>query len=84
MSRKPKLGTLDFNIFVDDDGLLNKQFGRYNSPEDGVHLGSKGIFRLSRIIAHKILGNPVDGRSFRDVVANFEPRPRRSVFQSCP
>ena len=85
-NNNPRIGTLDLNLFLDEGGLLNKHFSRFKSPEDGIHLGSNGIFRLSRIIAHKILGNPRDGRSYRDVAAlnsGFEPRPRRSVVQSC-
>ena len=46
-----------------------------------------GIFILSRLIANKILGSPADGRLYSDVAAansrKFEPRPRRSVVQSC-
>jgi hypothetical protein len=82
-----RIGTLDFNSFVDEDGLLNQQFCRYKKPDDPIHLGSNGIFKLSRAFAHKIFGSPVDGRSFSDVVnakarGRFSPRPRRSIFQS--
>ena len=50
-----RIGNLDFDSFVDEEGLLNKQFCRYKKPDDPIHLGSSGIFKLSRAIAHKIL-----------------------------
>ena len=81
-----RIGTLDFNSFLDKDGLLDQQFIRYKKPDDPIHLGSNGIFKLSRTIAHKIFGNPVDGRLFSAVakahLGRFSPRPRRSIRQS--
>ena len=81
-----RIGTLDFNSFLDKDGLLDQQFTRYKKPDDPIHLGSNGIFKLSRTIAHKIFGNPVDGRLFSAVakahLGRFSPRPRRSIRQS--
>ena len=81
----PRVGILDFSSFVDEEGLLNQQFCRYKKPNDPIHLGSNGIFKLSRTIAHKIFGSPVDGRSFSDVTnaqGRFSPRPHRAVVQS--
>ena len=84
----PRVGTLDFNSFLDSDRLLDKYFCRYRKQDDLIHLGSNGIFKLSRLIARKILGSPVDGRLYSDVVSapvnayKFTPRPRRSVVQS--
>ena len=80
-----RIGHFDFDSFVDDEGLLNQQFCRYKKPDDPIHLGSSGIFKLSRAIAHKILGSPVDGRLFSDVTKaqnRFSPHSRRSVIQS--
>ena len=80
-----RVSALDFDSFVDEEGLLNKQFCRFKRPDDPIHLGSSGIFKLSRAIAHKILGSPVDGRLFSDVTKAqniFSPRSRRSVVQS--
>ena len=84
--QNPRIGTLDFNSFVGSDGLLADTLGRYQDPGDAIHLGSTGIFRLSRLIAHKLQGNPTDGRSYSDVVQSkvgegqFKPRRRRSII----
>ena len=64
----PKIGCLDFNSFLNESGLLADQFGRFRDRTDAIHLGSTGIFTLSRIIIEKIRGNYVDGRAFSDVV----------------
>ena len=87
-NQNPRIGTLDFNTFVGSDGLLDNTLGRYQDQGDAIHLGSTGIFRLSRLIAHKLQGNPTDGRSYSDVVQSqvgsgtgqFKPRRRRSVI----
>ena len=65
----PRVGSLDFNCFLDDDNLLSESYGRYFDKTDAIHLGSSGIFRLSRIIANKIFQNPTDGRSYSNVVS---------------
>ena len=89
-NRNPYFGTLDFNSFVGSDGLLASTFGRYKDQGDAIHLGSTGIFRLSRMIVHKLLGNPTDGRLYNQVAASkvgtgirssqLQPRRRRSVI----
>ena len=64
----PRIGCLDFNNFLNESGVLANQYGRYHDKTDAIHLGSSGIFTLSRIIIEKIRGNIVDGRIFSDVV----------------
>ena len=68
--KNPQVGTLDFNMFVDSDGLLASALGRYQNQDDAIHLGSSGIFRLSRLIVHKIHGNPTDGRQYNHVAGS--------------
>ena len=64
----PKIGSLDFSGFLDDDmSLLDKRFCRYQKQGDPIHLGSTGIFTLASIIRAKV-NSPVDGRKYRDVV----------------
>ena len=86
----PRIGTLDFNSFVGSDSLLDSALGRYQDQTDAIHLGSTGIFRLSRLIANKLLSNPTDGRLYSQAAASkvgtgsntsqFQPRRRRSVI----
>jgi hypothetical protein len=64
----PRIGCLDFNNFLNESGILADQYGRYHDKTDAIHLGSSGIFTLSRIIIEKIRGNIVDGRIFSDVL----------------
>ena len=67
VDKNPRVGTLDFNEFVDEEGKLADQFGRFKDKGDAIHLGSTGIFRLSRLLVDKIQRNPIDGRLFSDV-----------------
>ena len=65
----PRIGCLDFNNFLDSEtGLLANQYGSFRDRSDAIHLGSSGIFTLSRVIVEKIRGNLVDGRLFSDVL----------------
>ena len=65
----PRIGCLDFNNFLDSEtGLLANQYGSFRDRSDAIHLGSSGIFTLSRIIVEKIRGNVVDGRLFSNVL----------------
>jgi alkylated DNA repair dioxygenase AlkB len=73
----PRIGCLDFNCFLDDSDLLADRFGRFHDKTDAIHLGSTGIFTLSRVIIEKIRGNLVDGRMFNDVVSSNIPSSRR-------
>ena len=75
---KPRIGCLDFNSFLDrETDLLANQFGSYKNTSDPIHLGSSGIFTLSRLIIEKIRRNAVDGRMWNDVVStNFTNYPR--------
>ena len=76
----PRVGCLDFNNFLDQEtDLLAKQFGRFRDPTDPIHLGSSGIFTLSRVIIEKIRGNLVDGRTWNAVVASNLPDLRDNV-----
>ena len=72
----PKVGCLDFNCFLDENELLSKQFGRFRDPSDPIHLGSSGIFTLSRLISEKVHSNPTDGRHFSHVLAGKVTIPR--------
>ena len=65
----PRIGCLDFNNFLDSEtGLLANQYGSFRDRSDAIHLGSSGIFTLSRVIVEKIRGNVVDGRLFSNVL----------------
>ncbi|KAL5271434.1 hypothetical protein ACHWQZ_G001915 [Mnemiopsis leidyi] len=72
-----KIGSLDFTGFLDSDlSLLDKRFCRFQKQGDPIHLGSTGIFTLASIIRAKV-NSHVDGRTYRDVVAQkFEPNQR--------
>ena len=73
----PRIGCLDFNNFLDiETGLLADQYGSFRDRTDAIHLGSSGIFTLSRVIVEKIRGNIVDGRLFTDIVG---PTSRRNT-----
>ena len=61
------IGTLDFSGFCDNNSVLADKFGRYFDKGDLIHLGSTGIFTLSRLIANKLSSNPVDGRLYNQV-----------------
>ena len=71
----PRVGTLHFKIFCKNN-VLSNIMGLYNKPDDMIHLGSTGIFTLSRLITNKIFKNPVDGRQFNHVVAGSMPNNR--------
>lgn len=64
----PRVGCLDFNCFLDESGLLASKFGRFHNTSDAIHLGSTGIFTLSRILTDKIRSSRVDGRAYNDVL----------------
>ena len=72
------IGSLDFSGFCDDQGLLDKRFGRYLASDDIIHLGSTGIFTLSRLIARKVFGSPADGRLYSQVASINQTNTRRS------
>ena len=70
------MGTLDFRCFVDElTGVLAKPMCRFNSPDDPIHLGSTGIFMLSRLMSGKILSHTVDSRAYSDVTGLTNRRP---------
>ncbi len=82
-SQTQQIGTLDFNSFVDSDGLLRSEYGRYFNKSDAIHLGSAGIYKLSRIIVDKIYMSPIDGRSYSKVTeSNISQSNRSRVFSS--
>ena len=60
-------GTLNFNCFCDSNGQLLDSMARYEQPENILHLGSTGIFTLSRLIKSKIFGHFTDGRRYSAV-----------------
>ncbi|KAL5266915.1 hypothetical protein ACHWQZ_G004079 [Mnemiopsis leidyi] len=74
----PRVGCLDFNCFLDESGILASKFGRFRNTSDAIHLGSTGIFTLSRIITDKIRSSRVDGRAYNDVVSFNPLNPRKS------
>ncbi len=79
----PSIGTLDFNCFCDKSNNLSEKFGRYLNQSDSIHLGSTGIFVLSRLIARKLFSNPVDGRLYRDI-ANLGVNNQAGISSSNP
>jgi alkylated DNA repair dioxygenase AlkB len=72
----PRIGSLDFNCFVDENNLLDKRFGRYRDQSDPIHLGSTGVFTLSRLIINKVRSSPSDGRQYSHVLAGKVTKPR--------
>lgn len=72
----PRVGTLDFNCFLDEQDMLAPKMCRYNS-DDPVHLGSTGIFTLSRLIINKVLLNPTDSRPYNLVASSGLLKNRR-------
>ncbi len=65
-----RIGSLDFDCFLDENGILAEKHGRFHDKSDAVHLGASGIFTLSRLIANKVLHNTVDGRSYNAVAGS--------------
>ena len=47
----------DFNEFCDGNGMLCNDLGVYGKPNDKLHLGSNGIFKLVTIIRKCVYGN---------------------------
>ena len=72
-----------FKKALDFDFRVNNLYSttRFHSKTDPIHLGSHGIFILSRLFANKVFGCPVDGRLFSDIVRSTSRHPRTS--QSC-
>lgn len=64
----PSIGTLQFDCFCDQNtSLLAENMARFKKPHDLLHLGSSGIFKLSRLIRDKVFGNYNDGRLYSGV-----------------
>ena len=56
---------LDFSIFANRFGMLDKYFRCFGNPKDKIHLGENGIRELEHMIANRI--SLVDVRSYRAV-----------------
>ena len=72
----PRVGCLDFSCFLSENNVLDKRFGRFRDPSDPIHLGSTGIFTLSRLIIDKVRSSPTNGRQYNHVVAREVTKPR--------
>ena len=73
----PRVGILNFNSFLDvDKKLLDNRYGRHRNQKDPIHLGSTGIYTLSRLIISKVRNSYFDGRKFNDVLAGKVTNPR--------
>ncbi len=58
--------TLDFSILADRNGCLQREMGRYWNPEDQLHLGSKGISVLVKLIRRMVYDSVISpSRSYR-------------------
>ena len=57
---------LDFSIFANKFGMLDKFFRCFGNPKDKIHLGANGIRELEHMIASRI--SLVDVRSYSAVV----------------
>ena len=57
---------LDFSIFANRFGMLDKYFRCFGNPKDKIHLGANGIRELEHMIASRI--SLVDVRSYSAVV----------------
>jgi alkylated DNA repair dioxygenase AlkB len=67
-----RVGCLNFTMFC-ENGILKESMARYNKPGDPIHLGSSGIFTLSRLVSDKIFKSPTDGRLYSRVVEGQGP-----------
>ncbi len=55
-----KFTTLSFGGFVDNNtGLLRGDMGRFNSPDDVLHLGSHGIRTLVKLIRDQVYSSKI-------------------------
>lgn len=70
-----RVGSLDFNCFLDKDNLLDRKYGRYRNQSDPIHLGSTGIFTLAKLIRDK-MNSPTDGRAYSAVLNAKQTKPR--------
>ena len=61
---------LDFNCFLNFNGVLSSELGVYNNPGDSIHLGKVGIRLLAKTFRDSILGRMTDGRSYSGVLSH--------------
>ena len=73
-----RVGSLNFDRFLDQNGLLDRRFCRYRDQSDPIHLGSTGILTLASLISSKVFKSTVDGRLYSNVIGRREPNPRLS------
>ena len=64
-----KLQALDFQEFCDQYGNLRNDLGKYWNPSDPLHLGSRGISTLVKIIRQGVFSSSVTPASYRDVLS---------------
>ena len=74
----PRVASLNFSGFC-DNFRLREDMGRWNQPDDYIHLGSTGIFTLSRLIIDRVFKSSVDGRKFSQVANAPVPKSRPSL-----
>ena len=74
----PRVASLSFSVFCENN-MLSEAMGRWNQPDDYIHLGSTGIFTLSRLIVDRVFKSPVDGRKFSQVASIPLPNTRPSL-----
>ena len=63
-----KFVALNFSEFCDQQGLLRNDMGKFHNTEDPLHLGSKGITALVKIIRQRVLSSSMTVYSYSDVV----------------
>ena len=70
MQSRPDIKVLNFNSFLGEFDLLDKNFGSYLNPRDPLHLGRAGILKLASMFKDSIFRSYVDGRGYSSVVTN--------------
>ena len=64
-----KVVALNFSNFCDEYGNLRNDMGKYWNPSDPLHLGSKGITDLVKIIRQSVFNNNVTSLSYSDALS---------------
>ena len=75
MQSRPKIKVLNFNSFLGEFDMLDKNLGSYLNPRDPLHLGRAGILKLASMFKDSIFRRYVDGRGYSSIVTNCTHAP---------
>ena len=64
-----KFVALNFSEFVDQHGNLRNELGKFWNPNDPIHLGSKGISTLVKIVRQGVFTSSVTSVSYSDALS---------------